>query len=211
MAIATVLSTLAPHAAEHTLASLALSVIAAPVIYIIINEFIRYNARIGSLKGPRGLPLVGNLWDIRVNAAQKYRAWAREYGAVYQIQLGNIPVVVVNSAAAAKVLFGQNAQALSSRPELYTFHKVFIANSVIAWSGYGTDISYRFSQTLRAPRSAPLHTANLLNVVARAQLLLLISRLSKHTSHTWILKAVILSGSCTHMVMLARRRQTQCP
>lgn len=38
--------------------------------------------------------------------------------------LGNVPVVVVNSAASAKVLFGQNAQALSSRPEFYTFHKV---------------------------------------------------------------------------------------
>lgn len=38
--------------------------------------------------------------------------------------LGNVPVVVVNSAKEAKVLFGQNAQALSSRPEFYTFHKV---------------------------------------------------------------------------------------
>ncbi|KAK3190808.1 hypothetical protein K4F52_003124 [Lecanicillium sp. MT-2017a] len=145
MAIATVLSTLARHAAEHTLASLALGVIAAPVIYIIINEFIRYNARIGSLKGPRGLPLVGNLWDIRVNAAQKYRAWAREYGAVYQIQLGNIPVVVVNSAAAAKVLFGQNAQALSSRPELYTFHKVLsdTAGTTIGTSPYSESLKRR--------------------------------------------------------------------
>ena len=68
--------------------------------------------------------MIGNLWEIRANAAEKYREWARKYGGVYQIQLGNIPVVVVNTAASAKVLFGQNAQALSSRPEFYTFHKV---------------------------------------------------------------------------------------
>ena len=129
MAIASVYTALINHVSEHSLASFALSVIAAPLIYVIINEFIRYNARISTLKGPRGLPLVGNLWDIRINAAQKYREWARQYGAVYQIQLGNIPVVVVNSAAAAKVLFSQNAQALSSRPELYTFHKVIFASA----------------------------------------------------------------------------------
>jgi hypothetical protein len=127
MAIASVFTVLIRHVSEHSLSSFALSIIAAPLIYVVINEFIRYNARIGTLKGPRGLPLVGNLWDIRINAAEKYREWARQYGDVYQIQLGNIPVVVVNSAAAAKVLFSQNAQALSSRPELYTFHKVIFA------------------------------------------------------------------------------------
>jgi 3-hydroxyphenylacetate 6-hydroxylase len=59
--------------------------------------------------------------------SSRYRHWAKTHGAVYQIQLGNIPVVVVNSAEAAKVLFGQNAQALSSRPEFYTFHKVYLS------------------------------------------------------------------------------------
>lgn len=78
------------------------------------------------MKGPSGLPLIGNLWDIRVNAAEKYREWARRFGDVYQIQLGNIPVVVINSASAARTIFGQNAQAMSSRPEFYTFHKVFL-------------------------------------------------------------------------------------
>lgn len=96
----------------------------APIIYLIINEFFRSNARIRHMAGPRGLPLIGNMWDIRVNAAEKYRDWAKTFGDVYQIQLGNIPVVVINSAAAAKTLFGQNLQAMSSRPEFYTFHKV---------------------------------------------------------------------------------------
>jgi 3-hydroxyphenylacetate 6-hydroxylase len=109
---------------DYPVESLALSVIVAPILYILTNEFVRYQARVAGLGGPKGLPLIGNLWQIRVNAAEKYRQWARTYGPVYQIQLGNIPIVIVNSAASAKVLFGQNAQALSSRPEFYTFHKV---------------------------------------------------------------------------------------
>ncbi|KGQ01724.1 hypothetical protein PAAG_11576 [Paracoccidioides lutzii Pb01] len=96
----------------------------SPIIYLVANEFVRSAARVPGFNGPRGLPIIGNLAAIRFNAAEKYRQWAKQYGGVYQIQLGNIPVIVVNSAAAAKVLFGQNAQALSSRPEFYTFHKI---------------------------------------------------------------------------------------
>ncbi|KKK25377.1 hypothetical protein AOCH_004497, partial [Aspergillus ochraceoroseus] len=123
MAIAAALSFVHAKALQHPLRSLTVAAIAVPILYIIINEFIRASVRIPGFTGPRGLPLIGNLAQIRKNAAEQYRIWSKTYGAVYQIQLGNIPVIVVNSAAAAKVLFGQNAQALSSRPEFYTFHK----------------------------------------------------------------------------------------
>jgi 3-hydroxyphenylacetate 6-hydroxylase len=124
MAIAALLSTLQARALESPLQTLGVAAVVVPILYVILNEFIRYSARVKGLGGPAGLPLIGNLSQIRVNAAEQYRAWSKKHGAVYQIMLGNIPVVVVNSAASAKVLFGQNAQALSSRPEFYTFHKV---------------------------------------------------------------------------------------
>lgn len=124
MAILDLLRATRANATENPFESLAYVVVFVPIIYILANEVIRKQARVSGLGGPSGLPLIGNLWQIRTNAAEKYRQWARTHGAVYQIQLGNIPVVVVNTAASAKVLFGQNAQALSSRPEFYTFHKV---------------------------------------------------------------------------------------
>jgi Cytochrome P450 len=93
-------------------------------LYVFFTEIERYNARLAGFKGPTGLPIIGNIWQIRTNAAEQYRQWAKKFGAVYQIQLGNVPVIVVNSAAAARTIFGQNSQALSSRPEFYTFHKV---------------------------------------------------------------------------------------
>lgn len=124
MAIATVLRSLQSTLFESPGQSLAVVAIVVPVLYVIINEFIRSSARVKGIKGPGGLPLIGNLAQIRKNASEQYRLWSKTFGPVYQIQLGNIPVIVVNSAASAKVLFGQNAQALSSRPEFYTFHKV---------------------------------------------------------------------------------------
>lgn len=124
MAIATAISSLLLSTSQNPWHSLGVAVILIPTLYVILNEFIRASARVKGIGGPRGLPLIGNLAQIRKNAAEQYRLWSKTHGPVFQIQLGNVPVIVINSAAAAKVLFGQNAQALSSRPEFYTFHKV---------------------------------------------------------------------------------------
>ncbi|KAL2783424.1 cytochrome P450 [Aspergillus keveii] len=145
MAIAVVLSLIHARALEHPLQLFATVAFAVPVLYIIINEFIRASVRIPGFKGPRGLPLIGNLAQIRKNAAEQYRIWSKTYGPVYQIQLGNIPIMVVNSAASAKVLFGHNAQALSSRPEFYTFHKIVsnTAGTTIGTSPYSDSLKRR--------------------------------------------------------------------
>ena len=74
--------------------------------------------------GPPNRFVVGNLPDIANNASETLRQWAEIYGDVYEIQLGNVPVIVVNSAAAAKELFGSKGYVLNSRPVFYTFHKV---------------------------------------------------------------------------------------
>jgi hypothetical protein len=70
--------------------------------------------------------------------------------------LGNIPVVVVNSAASAKVLFGQHAQALSSRPEFYTFHRVRSYNSIVQ---FRLTKNSRFYRTRQEQPSGHHHTA----------------------------------------------------
>ena len=124
MAISNLIHTAQAYAIENPFRFFCLCITIVPLFYVLANEVVRRQARVPGLGGPPGFPLIGNLWQIRKNAAEKYRQWARKYGSVYQIQLGNIPVVVVNSAKSARVLFGQNAQALSSRPEFYTFHKV---------------------------------------------------------------------------------------
>jgi 3-hydroxyphenylacetate 6-hydroxylase len=104
--------------------TLSLLILFLPLTYVLSNEFSRRSRRLAGFPGPRNWPLVGNIPDIKSNAAEKYREWSTLYGAVYQIQLGNEPVVVVNSAEAARKIFGGNSQALSSRPVFWTFHKV---------------------------------------------------------------------------------------
>jgi 3-hydroxyphenylacetate 6-hydroxylase len=93
-------------------------------IIIVVYEQRRRGFRIAGFGGPPGLPIVGNIYDIKSNAAEQYRKWSSFYGDVIQIQLGDISVLVVNTASAAKAIFSGHSNALSSRPTFYTFHKV---------------------------------------------------------------------------------------
>ncbi|KAI1207858.1 cytochrome P450 [Annulohypoxylon truncatum] len=93
------------------------------LFYLAQNEIVRYRNRIKNLPGPRGWPIVGNLFQHRnVIPAETYRRWSLKYGPVFQIQLGNTPIVVINSAQAAKQLFLGQSHAMNSRPTFYVFH-----------------------------------------------------------------------------------------
>ena len=109
---------------DHPFLTTALLLPTTLLLYLLINEVVRYAARNHDFKGPPNRLLVGNLPDITTNASETLRKWADTYGDVYEMQLGNVPVIVVNSAAAAKELFGAKGHVLNSRPVFYTFHKV---------------------------------------------------------------------------------------
>ncbi|KAI1373212.1 cytochrome P450 [Hypoxylon crocopeplum] len=93
-------------------------------IYIVFNEIVRLRARIPKLPGPLGYPLLGSLPSLRGTAtSDEYRIWAERYGDVFQVQLGNVTAVVVNSTAAARALFIGQREATNSRPVFYVLHK----------------------------------------------------------------------------------------
>lgn len=108
----------------HLTGLFVLGSLASLTLWLIGNELARLRARIPGLKGPRGWPIIGNYFDITSNAAIQYDAWGKQYGDVYQVQLGSTTVVIVNSPTAAKTIFLSNSHAASSRPVTYTFHKV---------------------------------------------------------------------------------------
>jgi hypothetical protein len=93
-------------------------------IFNLSYEIRRRALRIPQFNGPAGWPVVGNLWDIKGSGAQHFRYWSKSYGDVFQVQFGDIAVLVVNSASAAKAIFSGHSNALCSRPVFFTFHKV---------------------------------------------------------------------------------------
>lgn len=139
------LSTILPTLSTHPVLTILALIAAIPITYLLTNEYLRRSARIPNFSGPTNWPIVGNIPSITSNAAEKYRTWSRTYGAVYQIQLGNEPVLVVNSAASARQIFGHNSAALSSRPVFWTFHKVLsnTAGTTIGTSPFGESLKRR--------------------------------------------------------------------
>ncbi|KAI2473612.1 cytochrome P450 [Annulohypoxylon bovei var. microspora] len=94
------------------------------VLYTALNEIVRIRARIPELPGPWGYPLFGSLPSLRGTAtSDEYRIWAERYGDVFQVQLGNVTAVIVNSTAAARALFITQREATNSRPVFYVLHK----------------------------------------------------------------------------------------
>lgn len=142
------------YASNAPVEFLAVFAIGSALFYLLVTEFQRYQARIPGFKGPAGLPMIGNIHQIRFNAAEQYRIWSKKYGPVYEIMLGNVPVIVVNSAKAAREIFGANSQALASRPEFYTFHKVV---SSTAGTTIGTS---PFSESLKRRRKGAASALN---------------------------------------------------
>jgi 3-hydroxyphenylacetate 6-hydroxylase len=65
---------------EHPLRTLLALAFVLPTIYVVANEYMRYSRRIKGFTGPTSWPLVGNIPDIKYNAAEKYREWSKTYG-----------------------------------------------------------------------------------------------------------------------------------
>lgn len=107
------------------LPSLSLGALALLIGYVAINEYLRRKSMIPGLVSPPQDIVFGHLPHFAHNGvAEPCREWSKKYGPVYQIKLGNITAVTVNTAAAAKYIFSHQSHATSSRPELYTLHKV---------------------------------------------------------------------------------------
>lgn len=89
MTIEALILTAKRYFTDHVVQSAAILLLIAFVTYVIVNEAVRSRARVPGLGGPKGWPLIGNLWDIRTNAAEKYEEWAKTYGDVYQVQVSD--------------------------------------------------------------------------------------------------------------------------
>ncbi|KAI1660860.1 putative cytochrome P450 [Daldinia decipiens] len=70
--------------------------------------------------GPPTLPLIGNLHQIPTEKRHlQFEQWAREYGPIYSLMLGNRVMIVLNSDQAIKDLVDKRGAIYSSRPESY--------------------------------------------------------------------------------------------
>ncbi|KAL8041234.1 hypothetical protein ABFX02_10G152600 [Erythranthe guttata] len=87
--------------------------------------------------GPRPLPIVGNLYDLKPVLVRCFTEWAQIYGPIFSVYLGSHLNVVVNSPELAKEVLKDNDQQLANRNRTRMIN-MFSKNGMdLVWSDYG--------------------------------------------------------------------------
>ncbi|KAH9925581.1 cytochrome P450, partial [Fomitopsis serialis] len=67
--------------------------------------------------GPRPFPILGNIPQMTLKFPEKrFAQWRKKYGDIIFLRMFNTPVLVINSAAAARDLLDKRSAIYSDRP-----------------------------------------------------------------------------------------------
>ncbi|KAJ7509055.1 cytochrome P450 [Mycena galericulata] len=87
--------------------------------------------------GPRGLPIVGNLFQLSEDSWHIFTAWKSKYGPVVHINIGRQEVIILNTYEAAAELLEKRSAIYSGRPRLYVAGQILTNNLFFSFLGYG--------------------------------------------------------------------------
>ncbi|KAF9606657.1 hypothetical protein IFM89_027701 [Coptis chinensis] len=87
--------------------------------------------------GPTRLPIIGNLHQLGNSPHLSLSRLSEKFGAIFYLQLGHIPTVIVSSARLAKEVMTTHDLTLSSRPQLYSAKHLFYNCTDVAFAPYG--------------------------------------------------------------------------
>ncbi|KAK7045030.1 cytochrome P450 phenylacetate [Favolaschia claudopus] len=127
-------------------------------IYI-AQDFIKRVSSGVKLPGPRGLPLVGNVLQMRAGHARALAQWTKMYGGMFRLTLGDREAIIINTHVDVNKTLIQQGAAFQSRPEFKLWHGAFTkaldpdAPTTIGTTKYSEDIS-KYRRLLTAPTSA---------------------------------------------------------
>lgn len=102
-----------------------LGIAAIAVVFLIIRYLNRTDVpKIKGLPEIPGVPMFGNLLQLGEKHATVAGAWAKKFGPVFQVRMGNRRVIFANTFDSVKQLWIKDQSALVSRPTFHTFHSV---------------------------------------------------------------------------------------
>ncbi|KAJ6498713.1 putative cytochrome P450 phenylacetate 2-hydroxylase [Mycena vulgaris] len=89
------------------------------------SDFINLAPRRVKLPGPAGLPIVGNLFQMRAGHARSLAHWTKLYGGMFRLSLGEREAIIINTYAGVNKTLIQQGAAFQSRPEFKLWHGAF--------------------------------------------------------------------------------------
>uniref|UniRef100_A0A671N7B9 Cytochrome P450 1A n=1 Tax=Sinocyclocheilus anshuiensis TaxID=1608454 RepID=A0A671N7B9_9TELE len=113
----TVLPMLGPISVSESL----VAIITICVVYLLMRLMrTKIPEGLQKLPGPKPLPIIGNVLEVRNNPHLSLTAMSKCYGSVFQIQIGMRPVVVLSGNDVIRQALLKQGEEFAGRPDLYS-------------------------------------------------------------------------------------------
>ncbi|RPD81420.1 cytochrome P450 [Lentinus tigrinus ALCF2SS1-7] len=87
--------------------------------------------------GPPGLPVLGNIWDVKGKAWLQYSAWARQYGPIFSLNMAGTPIIVLNTHKVAANLLDRRSTIYSDRTQSVMAGEILTGGVFLVFTPYG--------------------------------------------------------------------------
>ncbi|KAH6904898.1 cytochrome P450 [Coprinopsis sp. MPI-PUGE-AT-0042] len=87
--------------------------------------------------GPRGLPLVGNVFQLNEDNWLTFTEWKAKYGPIVGINLGGKNTIILNTNKVASDLLDKRASIYSDRPRFIVAQEMMCGGLLLVFTRYG--------------------------------------------------------------------------
>ncbi|KAL2230562.1 cytochrome P450 98A2 [Sesamum indicum] len=106
-----------------------------PLLFLLHHFYYRLRFRLPP--GPRPLPVVGNLYDIKPVRFRCFAEWAQSYGPIISVWFGSTLNVVVSNSELAKEVLKEKDQQLADRHRNRSAARFSRDGQDLIWADYG--------------------------------------------------------------------------
>lgn len=120
-------------------ALLILSALISLALYLVLHKYTRTHSRLPLPPGPKGLPIIGNIFSLPPNGVPEYEHWLKFkdlYGPISSITVLGRTLVILHDRKAVDELLEKMSTKTSSRPE-NTFSNMSGFNRFVVNMQYG--------------------------------------------------------------------------
>lgn len=87
--------------------------------------------------GPPGVPILGNIWDVKGKAWLQYTEWARTYGPIFSLNMAGTPIIILNTHKVAADLLDRRSTIYSDRPKSIMAGEILTGGVFLVFTRYG--------------------------------------------------------------------------
>lgn len=117
--------------------SMALPLVLSSILLALLAYKLFQRLRFKLPPGPRPLPIVGNLYDIKPVRFRCFAEWAQAYGPIISVWFGSTLNVIVSNTELAKEVLKENDQQLADRHRSRSAAKFSRDGQDLIWADYG--------------------------------------------------------------------------